>query len=141
MSRKRWFWVRGLAALFTVVAIVIGGFVLYRVSWSQGYQAGQLATGTEGELALPYMHPRFGYPGGLFSLGMILLVFVLVSKALRTLFWTSMIAWAPRPRFAYRRRRFYRHGHHPMGPWFCDWEEPGEKDESEPAAGADEAES
>ena len=142
MSKRKWFWVRGLAALVMVVAVVLGGYAVYRVSWSQGYQVGQLATGVEGGVAPPYLYPRHGFPGGFLVMGLVLLMLIVVRKTFRFLFWSGMMAHGPRPMGPHWGKH-YRRGHHrrpPMPPWFCDWEEPDETGESEDDTAGDEAE-
>jgi hypothetical protein len=143
MSRRKWFWLRGLAALFMVVAVVVGGYAVYRISWSQGYQAGQLTTGTEGGVTTPHLYPPFGLHGGFLTVGLIILMLIVVRKTFRFLFWSSMMAHGPRsmgPSWGRRFHRGHHHGHHRMPPWFCYWEEGDEKGSEESNADSDQAE-
>lgn len=142
MSRK-WFWVRGLAALAIVVTVVLGGYAVYRISWSQGYQAGQIATGAEVEVSPLYPYPRFVFPGGFLTVGLILLMLIVVGKTFRFLFWSAMIACGLRP-MGRHWSRFHHHRHHPRPPkppWFWDWEEPSEEGSEDANADSDQAES
>ena len=45
--KRRGFFVRFILSLLLVAVLVIGGLVLYRAGWSQGYQAGLLVESVE----------------------------------------------------------------------------------------------
>jgi len=137
--KRRSFIVRFILSLLLVAVLVIGGMVLYRVGWSQGYQAGALLeSGALGEsfpmvpyfggLARQPFMPGMGFPflGLCLGIGFIFVIMVLVGGLLRP--------WS--------RRRWGWHPHHgdwahgPMPPpWAKDWKEyhkdlPTEEEES-----------
>ena len=175
---KKWFLWRALGTLVVLgllAGLVIGGgAMLHRASWSQGYAAGQLAAGSEeGDViaeTLPYAYRGFGYPGQrpfhpgylgvgwIIKIGMFFLLFVVIGKIFRGMFWGRMIMsggpWAMGAHHHYRgkgkrgSRRGWRHGppHHrgPVPPWCWGDEEPSEEqakeDQVEPDAATGDAE-
>ena len=119
MLRKR-FWVVPLAALIVVsLLIILGGFAIHRISWSQGYRMGQLATGGEGVAVVPYAPYGFGHPGLFFTVGLLFLLLIVMGKFFRFCTWRM----AGGPKGAHWARHWHR-PHGPMPPWCWGWEKP-----------------
>jgi hypothetical protein len=135
MFRTKFIW-WSLLSLFLVVVLAVGGYALYRLSWSQGYVAGQQITapGVAPSVA-PGIAPGLPYdffPGGwIFSLLVFLFVIFIISRIVRTMFWLSA---GPDMMAGWRRswRRYPRHRHFYGGPWCYGWED--EESEKEPGA-------
>jgi hypothetical protein len=145
MSR-RWFpfLLSALAALIVVGLVIVGGFAIHRISWSQGYRTGQLAAGGEEGALAPYAPYRLGRPGLLLTAGVLLLVLLVIGKFFR--FWAWNMAWGPwmmaggpwatgrgptgrhwaAPWAAHRAGHWHR-PHGPMPPWCWGWEQPPEE--------------
>lgn len=111
MFRKR-FWVVPPAALIIVDLLILGGFAIHRISWSQGYRMGQLAVGGGGDAVVPYAPYGFGRPGLFFTVGLLFLLLIAIGKFLR--FWAWKMAGGPMGR--YWARHWHR-PHGPMPPW------------------------
>ncbi len=127
MSRQGFF--AGPFALMLVsILLIVGGLAVHRIGWSEGYQVGLLADGTQGNVALPY---SIGMPGLALTLIVALLALVLVGKVFHFLAWTAAWrSWAPRngtaqptdePRWSHWAAHWGHHAH--MPPW-C-WEPTG----------------
>ncbi len=142
---KTWFVVRALAALIVIGLLIIGGFVIHRIGWSQGYVAGQLAAGSEEGAAAPYAPYGFGYPGryfvfapfpfggGLFlAVGLIILLLIGIGRFFRFRAWRM----AGGPQGQYWTGRWHRH-HGPMPPWCWGWEKPSEESTEKPEPDAE----
>jgi hypothetical protein len=125
---KKWFVVKALATLIIIGLLILGGFTIHRIGWSQGYQMGQLVAGGEKGAVAPY---GFGYPGLFLTVGLLLLLLVVIGKFLRLLIWGPWMMVGG-PRYAHWARHWHRpHGH--MPPWCWDWERPFEE-KAEPDA-------
>ena len=120
--RKR-FWVVPLAALIIVsLLVILGGFAIHRISWSQGYRMGQLTAGGEGIAAVPYAPYGFGHHPGLFiTVGLIFLLLVVIGRFFRFCAWR--MAGGPRMMSGAMARHWHR-PHGPMPPWCWGWEKP-----------------
>jgi hypothetical protein len=118
-------WWRVLLTLVLAAILIGGGTALYRLAWTQGYQAGVLAAGVAGKTVtppLPYYGfypyapygPGFGYPFFFNPFGLLIgiVVFFLFIALIRGLFFHS---WARRHWDGPygRGRGFYRQ----HGPW------------------------
>jgi hypothetical protein len=148
---KRWFWLRGLATLILIVLLAVGGYVVYRTAWSQGYVTGQ--TATEGEESapapFPFAHPGWPYGfapyhpfyglGLLFKVVLALMFFGLIGRLIGFVIWGTAFHrmagkwpkyWHP---YHWRWHRFPgRPPRGPAPPWRWDWEEePVDKDAAE----------
>jgi hypothetical protein len=123
MTKKR-LWVVPLAALIIVSLLILAGFAVHRISWSQGYRMGQLAAGGESGAVAPYAH--FGYPGLFFTIGLLFLLLIVIGKVFRFWAWSMvggpwMMAGGP------MRQHWARHWHGPMPPWYWGWDKPSEE--------------
>jgi hypothetical protein len=122
---RQGFWWRLLLALVLVAVLVGGGIALYRMAWTQGYQAGVIvASGADKSIApqapyyglYPYapFWPGFGLPfffnpfGLLIGIGFLFLVFFLI----RGLFFHG---WRRRYWNGEDREGYGPYSHH--GPW------------------------
>lgn len=145
MSRTRFFLVP-LFGLILIGLLILGGFAIYRIGWSEGYRSGLLTDGgVEGAL-VPYAPYGSGFLGLLLVIGVIFLLFAVLGKFFRLLAWrTAGGPWmmARRPpgtpggsKGEAWAKHWHRHGGHGP-PWCWDWEEsPEENDqEAEPEAG------
>ena len=122
MFKKR-FWVAPLAALIVVgLLIILGGFAIHRLSWSQGYRMGQLAAGGEGIAVVPYGPHGFGRPGSFITIGLLFLLLIVMGKFFR--FWAWRMADGPKD--VHWARHWHR-PHGPMPPWCWGWEKPDEE--------------
>ena len=140
MSKTR-FLIVPLAALIIVCLLILGGFAIHQISWSQGYRMGQLAAGGEGGAVVPYAPYGFGHRGLFITIGLLFLLLIVTGKFFRFWAWKTIGGpWmmAHGPRSEYWARRWHRF-HGPMPPWFWGWEEPPEKAEPDTATGAAEA--
>ena len=147
MSKAK-FLVVSLAALIIIGLVILGGLAIHRTGWSQGYEVGQLAAGSEEGAAVPYGPYGFRYSGLFLTIGLLLLLLIVVGKFFR--FWAWKMAWGP-SRMAWgpwmmahgpkgeRWARHWHRPHRPMPPWCWDWEEPSEE-KAEPDAGTGTAE-
>jgi hypothetical protein len=127
MSRRGFFAVPFVLMLVSIL-LIVGGLALHRIGWSEGYQMGLLADGTQSNMVLPY---SIGMPGLALTLIVVLLAIMLVGKAFHLLAWTAACqSWAPgsgpaqtahRPAWAHWARH---HCHHPPAPPWC-WEPTG----------------
>ncbi len=125
--KRRDFFVRFILSLLLVAVLVIGGMVLYRAGWSQGYQAGALSeSGALGESfpMVPYFGglsrqpfmPGMGFPflGLCLGIGFIFLIMFLVGGLLRP--------WGRRHWAGYSHSGKWAHG--PTSPpWANAWKE------------------
>jgi hypothetical protein len=141
MLKKR-FWVVPLAALIIVsLLIILGGFAIQRISWSQGYRMGQLAAGGEGVAVVPHAPYGFGHPGLFITIGLLFLLLIVVGKFFR--FWAWRMAGGPWMMAGGPRGEYWpRHWHRPRGPmppWCWGWEKPSEEkaEQAGPGAGSD----
>ena len=144
MSKTR-FLVVPLAALIIIGLLIVGGFAIHRIGWSEGYRMGQLAAGGEGGATVPYGPYGFGYPGLFLTVGLLLLLLVVIGKFFRFWAWKMvagpwMMAGGPwkvagGPKGEHWTRHWHR-PHGPMPPWCWGWEEPSEKraEKAEPDA-------
>jgi hypothetical protein len=145
---KTWFVVRVLTTLVVIGLLIIGGFAIHRIGWSQGYVAGQLAAGGEEGAAAPYAPYSFGHPGryfgfapfpfgaGLFlTVGLLILLLIGIGRIFR--FWAWRMTGGPQGQYWHRP-------HGPMPRWCWGWEKPfeerTERTEPEAETGAGEAE-
>lgn len=140
MSKTR-FLIVPLAALIMVCLLILGGFAIHRIGWSQGYRMGQLVAGDECAAKVPYAPYGLGFPGLFLTVGLLFLLLVVVGKFFR--FWAWKTFGGPwmmthGPRSEYWAKRWHRY-HGPMPPWFWGWEEPPEKAEPDTETGAAEA--
>jgi hypothetical protein len=141
MSQTRFPWIP-LAILILIGLLMLGGFAIYRISWLEGYQMGQLAAAgiTDGRV-MPYAAYRPGCGGVLLTLGAIFLLLLIVGKLFR--FWTWKTAWGPGGGAGgSERERWVRHWHAhrphgPIPPWCWGWEEPAEEKAEKPETDAD----
>ena len=126
---KKLFWVVPLAVLIVVVLLILGGFAIHQISWSQGYRMGQLATGGEGGAVVPYAPYGFGRPGLFITIGLIFLLLIVMGKFFRFWAWKTVGGpWmmAHGPRSEYWARRWHRF-HGPVPPWLWGWEKSSEE--------------
>ena len=148
MSKTR-FLVGPLVALIFIGLLIVGGFAVHRLGWSDGYRMGQLAAGGEGGAVTPYAPYGFGASGLLLSIGVIFLLLIVIGKFFR--FWAWKMAggaWmAPSgPKGKYWAKHWHRAhrraAHGPVPPWCWEWEEPSEEEaaKAEPDAEAGDAE-
>ncbi len=144
MLKKR-FWVVPLSALIIVsLLIILGGFAIQRISWSQGYRMGQLAAGGEGGAVVPHAPYGFGHPGLFFTIGLLFLLLVVIGKFFR--FWAWKMGGGPGRPWAVAGgpmgAHWARHWRGPMPPWCWGWEKPSEEkaNQAGPGAGSDAAE-
>ena len=121
MLKKR-FWVVPLAALIIVALLILGGFAIHSISWSQGYRMGQLAAGGEGDVVVPYAPYGFGYPGLFITIGLLFLLLIVVSKFFR--FWAWRMAGGP---WGVHWAGHWHRPHGPMPSWCWGWEKPSEE--------------
>lgn len=94
MSRTR-FLVAPLLAVIIVGLLVVGGWAIHRIGWSEGYAVGQLTDGG-GELSTPPYAPiGLGYLGLFLTAGLAFLVLVMiVGKLFRFWAWkTAALPW------------------------------------------------
>jgi hypothetical protein len=130
MFRTKFIW-WSLLSLILIVTLAVGGFALYRLSWSQGYLAGQQAPALG---VAPNVTPGLPYgffPGGwIFSFFIFLFVIFIISRIVRTMFWLSA---GPGMVGGWRRdwRRFAHHHPYRGGPWCYGWEDEESQKESE----------
>ena len=139
MLKKR-FWVVPLAALIIVGLLILGGFAIQRISWSQGYRMGQLAAGGEGVAVVPHAPYGLGYhPGLFFTVGLLFLLLIVMGKFFR--FWAWKTAGGPWMMSGAMARHWHR-PRGPMPPWCWGWERPSEEkaEQAGPGAGSDAAE-
>ena len=140
MLKKR-FWVVPLAALIIVsLLIILGGFAIHRISWSQGYRMGQLAAGGEGVAVMPHAPYGFGHHPGLFiTVGLLFLLLIVIGKFFRFCAWR--MAGGPWMTSGAMARHWHR-SRGPMPPWCWGWERPSEEkaEQAGPGAGSDAAE-
>jgi hypothetical protein len=153
MSKIR-FLVVPLAALIVIGLLILGGFAIHRIGWTEGYRMGQLADSGGGAVA-PYESYGFGYPSLFLTVGLLLLALIVIGKIFR--FWAWKMAWGPwmmagRPwrmaagpkgeRWARHWASHWHRPHGPMPPWCWGWEEPSEEkaEQAEPDAEASAAE-
>lgn len=143
--KRRGFFVRFILSLLLVAVLVIGGMVLYRVGWSQGYQTGLLVESSElgesfpvvpyfGGLARQPFMPGLGFPffGLCLGIGFIFLIMFLVGGLLKP--------WGRRHWAGYSHPGKWTRGTPP--PWADAWKEyhqelHAEDEESGDAPGAD----
>ena len=137
MSKIR-FLVAALAALIIIGLLILGGLTIHRIGWSQGYEVGQLAAGSEEGATVPYAPYGFGYSGLFLTIGLLFLLLVVIGKFFR--FWAWKMVGGPwRMAHGPRGARWARHWHRPHGPmppWWWGWEEPSEEkaEKAEPDA-------
>lgn len=133
MSKGWWIAVRVITALVLVSLVIGGGFAVYRLGWTQGYEAGR-SGGEDGEtgMTLPY---RLPLARPLLAFGLVLLGLAMVGKILRLVFWQSMATrWAAAGGpWMHRswRAHWPRHHHGPMPPW-CWAPPPGSEGKEAP---------
>jgi hypothetical protein len=145
MSKTR-FWVVPLAALIVVALLILGGFAIHHISWSQGYRMGQLATGGEGVAVVPYAPYGFGRSGLFVTIGLIFLLLIVMGKVFRFWAWKTvggpwvmahgpwmMAGGAKDADWARRWHRF----HGPVPPWWWGWEKPSEEKPEQPGSDAE----
>jgi hypothetical protein len=140
MFRTR-FLAASLAGLIIVGLLILGGFAIYRIGWTEGYGMGRLAVGTDGGVLPPYGFFGFGFPGFLLTLGVILLLLVVIGRVLRFWMWGMFLGrhmmpggrWkmADGPASGPWARHWQAHGRH-APPWYWDWEEaePGQESDA-----------
>jgi hypothetical protein len=127
--RGGWFVWRAVAAVILLGTLVVGGFAIHRLGWSQGYTAAELTAQGEEAPTPPLTPPGwrpvgFARGGLLLSLFLGLLFLAFVGKLLRLIMWGAMAGpmmhWHARGGFWHPRhwaRGTMPPGH---GPW-CGW--------------------
>jgi predicted alpha/beta hydrolase len=123
MFRTKFIW-WSFISLVLLAVLALGGYAIYRTSWSQGYQAGQRVVA--GGVA-----PAVSYPvdasGLLLTIGIVLVLLFVVGKILRAMFWLSLGTG-----MAAGWKRDWQRYHHPRSlrraPWCYGWEEEPQKD-------------
>jgi hypothetical protein len=135
MSKIR-FLVVPLATLILIGLLILGGFAIHRIGWTEGYRMGQLAVGGEGGTVAPYAPYGPGYSGLFLTVGVLLLLLIVIGKFFRFWAWKMvggpwMMAGGPwkmahGPKGRHWARRWHR-PHGPMPPWCWGWEEPSEE--------------
>jgi hypothetical protein len=153
MTRK-WFWFKGLMTLILIGLLAVGGYVVYRTAWSQGYVTGQLALEGEEDVTVPSPFAYPGWPyrfmpyhpfGGLallFKVVLALIFFGLIGRLIGFIVWGTAFRhpmagkWPTHWHPYYRRwHRFPgRPPHGPVPPWYWGWEEEPEEEEDTAAA-------
>jgi len=144
--KRKGFFVRFILSLLLVAVLVIGGIVLYRVGWSQGYQTGLLVESgalSESIPTVPYFGglarqpfmPGMGFPflGLCLGIGFIFLIMFLVGGLLKP--------WGRRHWAGYSHPGKWTHGLTPP-PWVEAWKEyhqelHAEEEESGETSGTD----
>ena len=120
---------RTLATVIVIGLLAAGGFAIYRLGWSQGYTAAELAAqGQEGP-ASP-LAPRGWRPVGwaseglLISLVLPLILFAFVGKLTRVILWIAVVR-LPGWRTAHGRFGSYplHWTHGPEPSWYGPWQE------------------
>jgi hypothetical protein len=127
MSKMRFVAIPMVAAIIAGL-LIVGGWAVHRIGWSQGYAMGQLAVGAETVAPVPYAPPDFGYVGLFVIVGLGLLFLLgVIGKVLRVWAWTMV--GGPRMMAAgLKGERWVRHWHRhhpPMPSWCC--EEPSDE--------------
>jgi hypothetical protein len=135
MSKTR-FWVVPLTALIVAALLILGGFAIHHISWSQGYRMGQLAAGGEGVAVVPYAPCGFGHSGLFITIGLLFLLLIVMGKFFRFWAWKTVggpwvMAHAPwmmagGAKDADWARHWHRF-HGPMPPWCWGWDKPSEE--------------
>jgi len=126
MSRRAFYVVPLVALIVFGLLLAAGAFALHGWAWSQGYVAGQWASGAK------EAPPMSGFPmrpfgmGGFFcapTLLIVLAVLVLVGTVGKWIhMWTRHSAMRRYGRKAMPWGPGGRHWHrHPVPPWFCEW--------------------
>jgi hypothetical protein len=117
---KKWFLAVPLAVLIIVGLLILSGFAIHRIGWSEGYRMGQLAASGEGGVTAPYA--PFG------TVGLVILLLIVIGKVFR--FWAWM-TWGPWVMAGSSMGAHWaRHGvrpHGPVPPWCWSREKPPEE--------------
>jgi hypothetical protein len=134
--------------LILIGLLILGGFAIYRIGWSEGYRVGLLTDGGVEGMLVPYAPYGSGFLGLLLVIGVFFLMFAVIGKFFRLLAWRSaggpwMMAHRPPgtpggPKGEAWAKHWQRHRHGGHGPAWCwDWEETSEEkdQEAEPEAG------
>jgi hypothetical protein len=144
MSKTRFLAVP-VVTLIVIGLLLVGGWAIHRIGWSQGYATGQLATGGQEAAIGPYAPYGLGYLGLFLMVGLVLLLLlVVIGKLFRFWAWTMvagpwMMAGGPwkitgKPNEERWAKHWHRR-HRPMHPCWWGWEKTSEeKDEAEPDA-------
>ena len=117
-----------LMAVLVILALIAGGFALYRLGFAQGYSSGIFAEGDGSGLPLPEGYHRglgyhYGYPMGFFVFGRLIglfffngLLFLLIG-GIRRMFWCRPWRYAGGPD-SQKWKEWYRHNPaaHKWGP-------------------------
>jgi hypothetical protein len=138
MSRARFPLVL-LAALIIMGLVILGGFAIYRIGWSEGYRMGQLATGAGEGIVVAYAPYGPGLGGVLLTVGVVFLLLLVIGRFFRFLAWRAMWQrWKVTggPKSEYWTKHWHRR-HGPEPPWCWDWEEPAEEKAEKPEPDAD----
>ena len=130
---------RALMALLLVMALIAGGFALYRVGFTQGYSSGVISEGDGSALALPegfrpglMPHYGFGYghPMGFFFIGRLIGLFFffgllfMIFGGIKRMFWYRHWRAAGRDSEAWKKWYQQHPAAHKWGPppWAGDEE-------------------
>ena len=129
MSKTR-FVVVPVVILIIISLLLVGGWAIHRIGWSQGYATGQLATGGQEGAIGPYAPYGLGYLGLFLTVGLVLLLLLMViGRIFRLWAWKMVgVPWtmAGGPKAEYWARHWHR-PHGPMPPWCSGWEKPSEE--------------
>jgi hypothetical protein len=115
-----------VVTLIIVGLLIVGGWAVHRIGWSQGYAMGQLAVAGETAAPVPYAQPDLGYVGLFVIVGLaLLLLLAVIGKVMRVWAWTMvggprMMAAGPSGQHWVRH---WRRHHPPMPPWWWCGEE------------------
>jgi hypothetical protein len=101
------FWM--VASLVLLITLTLGGYAIYRLSWSQGYQFALQSGDAAITPALPFGQAPFS---PLLIIAIILVLLVILGKFLGGLFWLSvgpgtMTDWKRDPRFFHPMHHFH----------------------------------
>jgi flagellar basal body-associated protein FliL len=131
MFRTKLIW-WSIISLVLMAVLGLGGYAIYRTSWTQGYQAGQRVVASGIAPAVPGAVDASGL---LLTIGIILVLLFVVGKILRTMFWLSLGSG-----MATGWRRDWQRYHHPhsfrRAPWCYGWDEDSQKDAEAPEQSA-----
>jgi hypothetical protein len=141
----------GLMTIFLIVALVAGGFALFRFGFAQGYTAGIAGEGDGSTLTVPgpYSHgfgPYFGYPVGLFVFGRLIGMFFFIGLlfmlfgGIKRMFWFRHWKTAGAPGSEAWKDWLGHPAAHKWGapPWARDEKEPDDADKPEETSESDE---
>jgi hypothetical protein len=135
MSKARFLFVP-VVALVVIGLLIMGGWAIHRMGWSEGYAFAQQAAGSEAA-TVPYALSGLSYVALFFTAGLaFLFLLAVMGKLLRLWAWKAVGGPWMIHRMARRTRMGpsaepwskYWHGHHPpVPPWCWGWEKPEEE--------------